>query len=289
MIIINITGGLGNQLFQYAFGRALSIKNRCQLKLDISSYQNYEWHDYSLRPFSIRENFADKSDCELLKGEKFSFVRKIKQNIFNNKKFYYSEKDLRFNEKYKNLANPAYISGYWQSEKYFKQVEEIIRNEFKIVIPPSKPNQNLIKKIEKENAISLHVRRGNYANIKHVNKVHGTSPLSYYNDAIKVLIPKIPDPVFYIFSDDIEWAKKNLIINNETVFVDFNNSTTDFEDMRLMSMCKHHIIANSTFSWWGAWLNDSKSKIVIAPKIWFNDVNMNNQTANLIPSNWIRM
>ena len=289
MIIINITGGLGNQLFQYAFGRALSIKNRCQLKLDISSYQNYEWHDYSLRPFSIRENFADKSDCELLKGEKFSFVRKIKQNIFNNKKFYYSEKDLRFNEKYKNLANPAYISGYWQSEKYFKQVEEIIRNEFKIVIPPSKPNQNLIKKIEKENAISLHVRRGNYANIKHVNKVHGTSPLSYYNDAIKVLIPKIPDPVFYIFSDDIEWAKKNLIINNETVFVDFNNNTTDFEDMRLMSMCKHHIIANSTFSWWGAWLNDSKSKIVIAPKIWFNDVNMNNQTANLIPSNWIRM
>ena len=149
MIIINITGGLGNQLFQYAFGRALSIKNKCQLKLDISSYQNYEWHDYSLRPFSIRENFADKSDCELLKGEKFSFVRKIKQNIFNNKKFYYSEKDLRFNEKYKNLANPAYISGYWQSEKYFKQVEEIIRNEFKIVIPPSKPNQNLIKKIEK--------------------------------------------------------------------------------------------------------------------------------------------
>lgn len=289
MIIINITGGLGNQLFQYAFGRALSIKNKCQLKLDISSYQNYEWHDYSLRPFSIRENFADKSDCELLKGEKFSFVRKIKQKIFNNKKFYYSEKDLRFNEKYKNLANPAYISGYWQSEKYFKQVEKIIRNEFKIVIPPSKPNQNLIKKIEKENAISLHIRRGNYANIKHVNKVHGTSPLSYYNDAIKVLIPKIPDPVFYIFSDDIEWAKKNLIINNETVFVDFNNSTTDFEDMRLMSMCKHHIIANSTFSWWGAWLNDSKSKIVIAPKIWFNDVNMNNQTANLIPSNWIRM
>ena len=289
MIIINITGGLGNQLFQYAFGRALSIKNKCQLKLDISSYQNYEWHDYSLRPFSIRENFADKSDCELLKGEKFSFVRKIKQNIFNNKKFYYSEKDLRFNEKYKNLANPAYISGYWQSEKYFKQVEEVIRNEFKIVIPPSKPNQKLIKKIEKENAVSLHVRRGNYANIKHVNKVHVTSPLSYYNDAIKVLIPKIPDPVFYIFSDDIEWAKKNLIINNETVFVDFNNNTTDFEDMRLMSMCKHHIIANSTFSWWGAWLNDSKSKIVIAPKIWFNDVNMNNQTANLIPSNWIRM
>ena len=289
MIIINITGGLGNQLFQYAFGRALSIKNKCQLKLDISSYQNYEWHDYSLRPFSIRENFADKSDCELLKGEKVSFVQKINQKIFNNKKFYYSEKDLRFNEKYKNLANPAYISGYWQSEKYFKQVEEVIRNEFKIVIPPSKPNQKLIKKIEKENAVSLHVRRGNYANIKHVNKVHGTSPLSYYNDAIKVLIPKIPDPVFYIFSDDIEWAKKNLIINNETVFVDFNNSTTDFEDMRLMSMCKHHIIANSTFSWWGAWLNDSKSKIVIAPKIWFNDVNMNNQTANLIPSNWIRM
>ena len=134
--------------------------------------------------------------------------------VMTDGKFYYSEKDLRFNEKYKNLANPAYISGYWQSEKYFKQVEEIIRNEFKIVIPPSKPNQNLIKKIEKENAISLHVRRGNYANIKHVNKVHGTSPLSYYNDAIKVLIPKIPDPVFYIFSDDIE--KKNIItsVNN---------------------------------------------------------------------------
>jgi hypothetical protein len=288
MIVVNIIGGLGNQLFQYAFGKALAIKNNCELKLDISSYQNYEWHDYSLRPFSIYENFATKNECDNLKGENLSLYQKIKKRVIK-KNNYIIEKNLLFNEEYKNISNPSYVSGYWQTEKYFKEIEDIIRNEFKICIPPSDRNLNLLGKIEKENAISLHVRRGDYANIKHINDVHGTTPISYYNDAIEFLVSKISNPIFYIFSDDIEWAKKNLVIKNEKFFVDFNNSKTNYEDLRLMSSCKHHVIANSTFSWWGAWLNDSKSKIVIAPKNWFNDVTLNNQTVNLIPTEWIRM
>lgn len=289
MIVVNIIGGLGNQLFQYAFGKALAIKNNCELKLDISSYNNYEWHDYSLSPFSINENFATKTECNNLKGENLSIFQKIKKRVIKSNYNYFIEKDLRFNEEYKNISNPCYVSGYWQTEKYFKEIEDIIRQEFKISIPPSSQNLKLIEKIQNENAISLHVRRGDYANIKHINEVHGTSPISYYNNAIEYLVSKISNPIFYVFSDDIEWAKNNLEFSNEKIFVDFNNNKTNYEDLRLMSSCKHHIIANSTFSWWGAWLNPSSSKIVIAPKTWFNDVALNNQTENLIPAEWIRM
>ncbi len=289
MIVVNIIGGLGNQLFQYAFGKALAIKNNCELKLDISSYNNYEWHDYSLSPFSINENFATETECNNFKGENLSIFQNIKNRVVKSNYNYFIEKDLQFNEEYKNITNPSYVSGYWQTEKYFKEIEDIIRQEFKISIPPSPQNLKLIENIKNENAISLHVRRGDYANIKHINEVHGTSPISYYNNAIEYLVSKISNPIFYVFSDDIEWAKNNLKISNENIFVDFNNNKTNYEDLRLMSSCKHHIIANSTFSWWGAWLNPSSSKIVIAPKTWFNDVTLNNQTENLIPAEWIRM
>jgi hypothetical protein len=287
MIVIELMGGLGNQLFQYAYGRALSIKNNCPLKLDISNYNNYSHRDYSLGTFSICENFASTQDINLLKGNNLSFFLKFKKKIFNINT-YYQERNLGFNDEYKKITNPAYCSGYWQSEKYFNEIEDIIRNEFIITTPPSEQNQKLITKIKEDNAISIHVRRGDYVNDKHTNQVHGTCSLSYYNKAIELMISKVSNPVFYIFSDDIDWAKKNLLFKEEKIFVDFNDKS-NFEDIRLMSICKHHIIANSSFSWWGAWLNNSTSKIVIAPEIWFNNSDLNNQTYDLIPSGWIRI
>jgi hypothetical protein len=288
MIIVNLSGGLGNQLFQYAFGRFLSEKNNCKLKIDISSYDNYEWHKYSLKPFYINESFADKNDCDFLKGNNISFSDKIKRKLSNHN-YLCKELNLSFNTNYKHIKSPVYLEGYWQSDKYFNEIETIIRNEYKIKLLPSEVNQQILNKIVNENSISLHVRRGNFINIDYVNKIHGTCSSVYYKEAIQLLTSKVINPIFYIFSDDIEWARNNIIINHETIFVDINDSDNDYEDLRLMYSCKHHIIANSTFSWWGAWLNQSKDKIVIAPKNWFSDTNMNNQTKELIPKEWIRL
>ena len=288
MVVVNIIGGLGNQMFQYAFGKYLSIENNCELKLDISGFDNYEWHRYSLSSLSIDEKFSNKDECDFFKGVNISLVEKIK-SWYSKRNLMVIEKDLNFNINYRNLKAPIYISGYWQSDKYFQGIEDIIKKEFMVSRNPSIENQKLMDKISNDNSISIHIRRGNYVNVDYVNQMHGTSSLSYYHEAISFINSKIRNPTYFIFSDDISWAKQNLFISNETVYVDINDENSDFEDLRLMYTCKHNIIANSTFSWWGAWLNPNREKIVIAPKIWFNNSIINMQTENLIPSEWLRI
>jgi hypothetical protein len=288
MIIVSLTGGLGNQLFQYAFGKYLAISNNSKLKLDVSSYENYEWHDYSLSPFCIDEIFATTEECDNYKGIGLNIFQKLYRKV-RGLNYLLVEDNFQFNPNYKLQTSPIYLNGYWQSENYFKEIESKLRNDFSFKIPPSKNNEVLIEKMHQENAVSLHIRRGNYVNVSQVNETHGTSSLEYYNEAVEIMSTKVIDPIFYIFSDDILWAKNNLNLNFETVFVDINDSKSDYEDLRLMSNCKHNITANSTFSWWGAWLNTNNSKIVICPKVWFNDKKLNDQTNYLIPAEWLRI
>jgi hypothetical protein len=288
MIIVNLTGGLGNQLFQYSFARYLARINNCDLKLDVSSYENYEWHNYSLSPFNIDEIFATPEECDYYKGTGLTIINKIYRKLFKLN-YFLVEDSFQFNPKYKLWSSPVYISGYWQSEKYFKELESELRNQFRILIPASKKNQEFIDQMQLENSVSLHIRRGNYVDVSHVNEVHGTCSMNYYKSAVAIIASKVTNPKFYVFSDDIEWAKDNLVLNFETIFVDINDSKTDYEDLRLMSTCKHNITANSTFSWWGAWLNSSKNKIVVSPKIWFKDEDLNTLTSSLIPEEWYRI
>lgn len=288
MIIVNLTGGLGNQLFQYAFGKHLAMLNNCELKLDISSYENYEWHEYSLSPFNVDNNFISTSQSNYYRGNELNLFQRLYRKLFGSIMIL-EEDNFRYNSAFINSKAPIYLSGYWQSEKYFKEIESVIRNNFQIVLPPTKKNQDFIEIMQLQNSVSLHVRRGNYVNVSHVNQTHGTSSLEYYNLAVELISSKINNPVFYVFSDDILWAKENINLNFETVFVDINDAKSDYEDMRLMASCKHNITANSTFSWWGAWLNSNNDKIVISPKIWFNDKILNSQTQDLIPPNWIRL
>ena len=161
-------------------------------------------------------------------------------------------------------------------------------NEFRINISPSSNNLELLKEVQSEqSSISLHIRRGNYANIESVNLVHGTMPISYYEDAINFFEGEIVNPKFYVFSDDISWAKDNLKLKHPSVFVDHNDDKCDYEDLRLMANCKHHIIANSTFSWWAAWLNQKPDKRVIAPRQWsFPGAKFKPVVDTLIPSDW---
>lgn len=289
MIIVRLTGGMGNQMFQYAIGRHLAIKHNTVLKLDLNFFKTYEWHEYSLAPLCIDERIATNFEIKRLKG---GFSNKYINRLYDffMKMFlknYYLENGLEFHPEVLNLPNNIYLEGYFQSEKYFVAIKEQIKKDFAVKIKPSQTNVFIIDKINSLNSVSLHIRRGVYATVPEVNKAHGLSPLDYYYQAITYIQNHVINPHIFVFSDDINWAKENLKLENDHVFVDQNTDKTDYEDIRMMSLCKHNILANSTFSWWAAWLNPNPDKIVIAPEKWYNDTTRNTQ--DLIPEGWVRL
>ena len=252
MIIVRVVGGLGNQMFQYAYARALSLAG-FDVKLDISKFKKYKLHGgYQLDKFKIDLKIADSFSI---------FSGKI--GFKKNKK----EKNLLFDKNFKSPKGNEYIKGYFQTEKYFLEIRETLLKEFSIHQEISKETESLAKKISTlKNTCSLHIRRGDYISDEKANKVHGTCNLDYYQRAIQIINKKYDNVTFYIFSDDISWTKKNLKAE-KVVFVDIKS--IPHEDMYLMSLCKHNITANSSFSWWGAWLNKNEKKTIIAPKQWF--------------------
>lgn len=291
MIITKLIGGLGNQMFQYAVGRRASYINKSLLKLDISGYRNQEGmtkREYLLNCFNIKENIASEKEISGFKKKNNLFqniLRKIYPVIDN--KTYIKEKYFHFFPRMLNIRDNSYIEGYWVSEKYFKDIESIIRNEFTFKDKPDTINHKIIERIQRCNSISIHVRRGDYVSVKRTHECHGVCDLDYYKKAIKLISLRVKKPHFFIFSDDPQWAKQNLHLEFPCVYVDHNVGKKDYEDMRLMSECKHNIIANSSFSWWGAWLNQNKNKIIIAPRIWFNNKSIN--TKDLIPRSWMKI
>jgi len=180
----------------------------------------------------------------------------------------------------------CYLAGYWQSEKYFQDAEPIIREDFTFKIPMASRNEQIAEKIAQANAISLHVRRGDYVNNPHTKATHGICSPDYYRDAIGYMAKQIENPHFFIFSDDMPWVRSQMKLDFPCYYIEHNSGAESYNDMRLMSMCQHHIIANSSFSWWGAWLNPYPNKIVIAPRKWFAN---NSDTDDLIPPGWIRL
>lgn len=271
MIITKLIGGLGNQMFQYGVGRRAALANNTELKLDITGYEKQEGitpRRYTLNIFSIQADIAYDEEINKLKGKNRGllslFYKKILKNNSNN-----------------------YLEGYWQSEKYFKDIEKIIRKEFTFKHKPGVINQKMVDRIKNCNSVSIHIRRGDYIVDKKTNQVHGICDSDYYRRAIEYVTGKIKNPHFFIFSDDPAWAKQNFYPKFPCTYVSHNTGKKDYEDMRLMSLCKHNIIANSSFSWWGTWLNENKNKIVIAPKKWFCDKSID--TKDLIPKDWIKI
>lgn len=268
MIIVQLIGGLGNQLFQYAMARRISIINNEPIKLNIFPFQQYKLHNYSLKHFNIVENYATIEEINAL----FAAGRVVREPYFH------------FDPQILNAPGDIYLDGYWQTEKYFKDIEETIRTEFLIKTPAELINLTTANNIMDSNSISLHIRRVDYVTNPAANKIHGVCSMEYYRKAIIKMTSVIHEPHFYIFSDDIKWAQENVNIDYPTTFVSQNGPDKNYEDLRLMSLCKHHIIANSTFSWWGAWLSTNKNKIVIAPNRWFNATDKD--TKDVIPENW---
>ncbi|MDB5228753.1 MAG: hypothetical protein JWN78_2946, partial [Bacteroidota bacterium] len=279
MIKVALNGGLGNQLFQYAAGRALAVKNNTKLFFDvIPLYSKLQlkniatYRKYELGIFSID---AQKNDIPF-KGKLFYplakmlyFVDKYVNKLHHH---YFEEKDFSFDEAVLEQPDNTYLDGHFQSEKYFKHIENIIREELIFKNRLSEKNSIFKSKIENSNAVSIHIRRGDYVLLQKNVQKHGVASTEYYNNAIAHIAGKIALPYFFIFTDDITWVKENFKTNYPFEIVDSNQSPgSGYIDMQLMSLCKHNIICNSTFSWWSAWLNKHPEKIVIAPSNWFAD------------------
>ncbi|TKC55812.1 alpha-1,2-fucosyltransferase [Pedobacter hiemivivus] len=286
MKIVKFLGGLGNQMFQYAFYRALSKRHKT-VKADLSGYSNYPLHN----GFELEKIF----NLDLKKASPFIiklydptvrtwYIRKLRK-ILLLEKAYKAEKDpFLFDEEKLKDKGPKLYWGYWQNQKYFIDIEQELRANFQFKNEVSKTNENFLQQILRSNSISVHIRRGDYVGHESLG---GLCDLAYYREAITIMRAKIKTPSFFIFSDDMEWCRKNLPLPENTTLIEGNNGLNSYIDMQLMSNCKHNIIANSSFSWWAAWLNQNPDKIVIAPKKWINDDNYND--SDIIPKTWLKI
>lgn len=288
-VIIKLHGGLGNQLFQYALGKSIALNNKVAVKFDTSWFPTQEKRKYELDHFRVTPVFAERDEVVALKKYRRNngITGRIQELLHVDRSRYIIERGLRFHPDILQTQPPAYLDGYWQSEKYFKDIASIVRSEFQVVSLPNGENKTMLSAIQEQNSIAVHVRRGDYVQDPRANTFHGTPSILYYEQAARFVMQKIVQSVFYVFSDDLSWVRDNIRFPAQTVYVGQNNTETGFEDLRLMSSCKHHIIANSTFSWWGAWLGEHEGQIVIAPKTWFNDPTQDSR--DLVPKRWIRM
>ncbi|MDJ1469750.1 alpha-1,2-fucosyltransferase [Cytophagaceae bacterium DM2B3-1] len=288
MIIVRLNGGLGNQLFQYALGKALSILHQAPLKLDITWYKK-GIRQYELKYFDINENIATEDDISATTRITQSWKNRLDRNLIQPllpyyKKHIVEEKQFNFDPNILKVNSSAYLNGYWQNEKYFKSIEAQLRKDLRFKEPLDEQNRIYSNLISQKTAISLHVRRGDYVSNSEYQQIFGTCDIDYYKKAISWIADRVIDPHFFLFSDDIPWIIENLDIPFPFTIIDHNKGDKSYRDMQLMSLCKHHIIANSTFSWWGAWLNPSKEKKIIAPKKW---TNVDHERSNyIIPANW---
>lgn len=288
MIATKLMGGLGNQMFQYAAGRALALRRGTELKIDLSWLEGQQEvatpRQYELDCFSLSPVFAgpdDRPGSASLLGRLLG--RQPGSGLMREPASH------AFDPAVLEAPDNSYLDGYWQSEKYFHDQSEVIRQDFTFAQEPTGKNKQLLEEISSVAALSLHVRRGDYAADPQTKEFHGLIPLDYYDQSVKLIVKraKLKTPRLFVFSDDPGWCQEHLKLDHPTTYVSHNTGLKGFEDMRLMSACSHHIIANSSFSWWGAWLGEKPAQIVVAPEKWFNDPSMD--TTDRIPERWDRL
>lgn len=300
-IIIKTVGGLGNQLFQYAFARAVSRRMNTTFLLDIAAFDpKLEYWppgtlipEYYLHHFNAKIDFAIGSNMLgfVFLRRQYTLFNKIYSHLRLRRfllPFYFPEKTFAFDPEVFMKNGPVYFDGFWQTEKYFKDIAEEIRKEVTLARPFETYSQEVSDKIKETHAVSLHVRRTVFVSDPAISAFHGSCSLKYYKSAVEHIIKSDPSPHFFLFSDDHEWVEENFKWLPFPYTCVKNGIDKNYEDMILMSQCRHHIIANSSFSWWGAWLNPRSDKIVIAPKKWFANA-PKNDTRDLLPDNWIKL
>jgi hypothetical protein len=290
-VTVRIEGGLGNQLFQYAAGRSLADRLGCDLALDLRGLDVQGDRPFQLNGYKIRATIADSNLLNSIPDVRASRWNRFKSSVsqlfpkFLSFRIFWS-RTFAFDRRFDKLTYPVHLIGYWQSEKYFFDNRSAILRDIQPVLPIALAG-NLIHEIENSVSVALHIRRGDYINNESNFKFHGTCEISYYQAAIKKLKSKLSTFKVFIFSDDIEWSKINLKLDIPAYYVENEGCYSSLTDIELMRRCKHHIIANSSFSWWGAWLCIHPEQIVCAPARWFADTKTN--ASDVIPERWIKI
>lgn len=297
MLIARITGGIGNQLFQYAFVRSLSKKLNQKYKLDLSWYRNYHKYEdtkdpnaatqrkYLLDKFNVKENILNPLYLSIsYRINNYSKLNRVKEYPLLNHFTYSTITESEFDiNKIQNLKN-VYLSGFWQKDSLFEEYSYLIREEFNIKNKLSDQNNSFLNKIIQSNSIAIHIRRGDLLSRPAAVAEQPYSTDKYYFDGVKLMKERLKNPELFVFSDDIDWVNNSFKFDLPTTFV--SNDGPDYEHFKLMCNCKHQIIANSTFSWWAAWLNNYQEKIIISPKWWYRDPDKNESIIR-IPQDWI--
>lgn len=291
MIIVRLKGGMGNQMFQYALGLKMADLLQTELQLDLSSLLDrskgdFVYRDYDLPIFNINDKLVmNPSFLRTIYRPKLSTITKLIRNYIDKGKNYVKEKQFHYDtDLVQNNKDNTIYEGWFQCYRYFEGIEDKVRKEFTFKKPIIPYSQTLLKRISSSNAICLNVRRTDFLKVDTLN----TTNLDYFLNAAKYLTNLVDNPHFFIFSDDVEWCRENILLDHPTEIVDHSHKGERFGNyMQLMKACKHFIIPNSSFAWWAVWLNENPNKHVIAPKRWFNDDTID--TKDLIPKDWIRM
>lgn len=289
MIVVRIIGGLGNQMFQYAAGRALAAKFNVPLKLDLRWMARYRHREYLLDRFNLSAEKITLADR--MKFTWFPFRRNppflFMKTIRRVNHLIYMEPSLTFNPTFFSLEPDCFLFGYFQSYRYFEGCEDLIRHDFSREMDPSIYEKAWVEKVAEPDSIAIQFRRGDFVTDPAANRSIGTCSIDYYEKAVSQIRKKKKDAPLIVFSDNIDWCKANVRFDN-TIFIE-RKGGSPVDDMLLAARCNHIIMANSSFSWWCAWLNRHPDKIVIAPKQWFRDEALNAQTGDLFPPDWIRL
>lgn len=285
MIIIEASGGLGNQMFQYALYKKLESLNK-NVVFDTSFFRSKQGlRELEIGVFGVQYRSVSDKEVAYIRGYGYqdNIVDKIKYKLRPSKYLIYRDSIESFQPEVLEMED-VYLCGYWQSEKYFKDIRELILKEFTFPIQAVKNNVKLTAQMKLENSVSIHVRRSDYLTEQNLKVYGNVCTEKYYRNAINYIEGIIDNPHYYVFTDDLQWAKEYFKGDNYTI-VSENRGKDSFVDMYLMSQCKHNIIANSSFSWWGAWLNQNFDKKVLAPKKWFH----NHEKDEIVCDDWIRI
>lgn len=295
MIVVKLMGGLGNQMFQYAFARYLALKNNTSVKTDSSIYKTHQWakdeavRKFELDVFNVSAQEASKDELSFFKKGKLTKIYHygVLRLGIRSSKLYIREPYFHFFKRALKAKSFCYLDGYWQSEKYFSSIREVLLKDFTLKHELNPSSEEILQKIKACESVSVHVRKTDYIKGSVNSKIYGEITPQYYLQAMSKVKEKYSNASFFVFSDDSEWFKKNISTDLPVTFVDFNRGDDSYQDLYLMSQCKHNIIANSSFSWWGAWLNTNAQKMVIAPQNWFQKGAHDGK--DLIPKSWIKL
>jgi hypothetical protein len=301
-IVVHLSGGLGNQMFEYAAGRSLALKTGGRLVLDATVFtlpvvqRAYALDGYDLAadvrfdgyaypptkpvvrfPPVKRSAWIDRA-AELVRRTIGPIGRKARERTFS----VFTERSFDFDPRFCRRGAQTYLVGYWQSERYFADIADVVRRELTYLGEPDAANARWLARIRAANAVCVHVRRGDYLLPAHFEQ-HGVCSADYYRCAVRLVRERVASPQFFVFSDDWQWCREHLA-DSDMVLVDANKPGAGQDELRLMAACRHHVIANSSLSWWGAWLATSGGQVVVAPKPWFTKAP---DTPDLFPAGWV--